>query len=67
MGRDHIKRLAAPKTWQIRTKGLKFITKPAPGPHSLDTGMPLSTLLKEVLNYANTTREVKKILNTNEI
>ena len=67
MGKYHIKRLAAPKTWQIRRKGLKFITKPVPGPHSLDTGMPLNILLKEVLSYANTTREVKKILNTNEI
>ena len=67
MGRNHIKRLAAPKTWQIRRKGMNFITKPAPGPHSIDTGMPLSILLKEVLNYANTTKEVKKILNTNEI
>lgn len=67
MGKDHVKRLAAPKTWQIKRKGISFITKSVPGPHSLATGMPLSVLLKEVLNYANTTREVKKILNTNEI
>jgi len=67
MGKDHVKRLAAPNTWQIKRKGLDFITKTVPGPHGLDTGMPLSVLLKEVLNYANTTREVKKILNTNEI
>ncbi|MBI2656881.1 30S ribosomal protein S4e [Candidatus Woesearchaeota archaeon] len=67
MGKDHIKRLAAPKTWQTKRKGLSFITKLVPGPHSSDTGMPLSVLLKEVLNYANTTREVKKILNTSGI
>lgn len=67
MGKDHLKRLAAPKTWQIRRKGLKFITKPAPGPHSLELGMPLSLMLKDVLNYADTTREVKKILNSNEV
>mgnify|MGYP001599935503 FL=1 len=67
MGKDHVKRLAAPKTWQTRRKGINFITKPVPGPHSLHTGMPLSVLLKEVLNYANTTREVKKILNTSGI
>ena len=67
MGKDHLKRLAAPKTWQIRRKGLKFITKPIPGPHNLELGMPLSLMMKEVLNYANTTREVKKILNSNEI
>lgn len=67
MGKDHIKRLAAPKTWQIRRKGLKFIAKPTPGPHGLESGMPLNTLMKESLNYANTTREVKKILNTTEV
>lgn len=67
MSKDHIKRLAAPKTWPIRRKGLKFVTKTLPGPHSLETGMPFGVLLKEVLNYANTTREVKKILNSNEI
>ena len=67
MGKYHLKRLAAPKIWQIKRKGINFITKPAPGPHSLDAGMPLNLLLKEVLNYAGTTREVKKILNTNKI
>ncbi len=67
MGKDHLKRPAAPKTWHVKRKGLKFITKQAPGPHGLEEGLPLGILLKEILNYANTTREVKKILNTNEI
>ena len=67
MGKNHLKRLAAPKTWNVKRKGLKFITKPVPGPHSLESGMPLNVLLKEVLGYANTTREAKKILKTNEI
>ncbi|MBI2652626.1 30S ribosomal protein S4e [Candidatus Woesearchaeota archaeon] len=67
MGKNHVKRLAAPKTWNVRKKGLKFITKTMPGTHRLTTGMPLSILLKEVLNYAGTTREVKKILNANNI
>ncbi|MBI2657857.1 30S ribosomal protein S4e [Candidatus Woesearchaeota archaeon] len=67
MGKDHLKRLAAPKTWNVRRKGIKFITKPVPGPHSIEKGIPLSALLKEVLDYAATTREVKKILHTSEI
>ncbi len=67
MGKDHLKRLAAPKIWQIRRKGPKFITKPAAGPHGLESGMALNILLKEVLNYAGTTKEVKKILSSNEI
>lgn len=67
MGKGHLKRLAALKTWNVRRKGFKFITKPAPGSHNLETGMPLSVLLKDVLKYAATTREAKKIINTNEI
>ena len=67
MGKDHIKRLTAPKTWNINRKIHKFITKPIPGPHNMDVGIPLNVLLKEVLNYASTTRESKKIISTNEI
>lgn len=67
MGKDHLKRLAAPKTWHVQRKESVFITKQVPGPHSVSTSMPLVVLLKEVLSYANTTREAKKILNTNEI
>ena len=67
MSNSHLKRLSMPKTWQIKRKGIKFVTSPSPGPHKLDNGIPLSLLLKEILKYADTTREVKKILNTNEI
>lgn len=67
MGKDHLKRLAAPKTWNIRRKGHKFVTKPNAGPHGLDAGVPVSILLKEILNYGSTTREVKKILSTSTV
>ncbi|MBI2650449.1 30S ribosomal protein S4e [Candidatus Woesearchaeota archaeon] len=67
MGKDHLKRLTAPKTWHVKRKGIKYITKPMPGPHSLETGTSLNILLKEALNYAGTTREAKKILNANDV
>lgn len=67
MAKKHLKRLAAPKTWHIKRKRLKFIIRPVPGAHSLDRGLPLGLLLKEILNHANTTSEVKKILNNSEI
>ncbi len=67
MGKDHIKRLAAPKAWPITRKVHKFITKPAAGPHSIGSGIPLGVLLKEVQGYASTTREAKKILNTSGV
>ena len=67
MGQSHLKRIASPKAWNISRKGMKFVTKPAAGPHSLQTGMPINILLKDILNYASTTSEVKKILSINEI
>ena len=67
MAKNHLTRLAAPKTWQIKRRGELFITKSSSGPHSLSLGMPLNVLLKEVLHYANTTKEIKKILKSSEI
>lgn len=67
MGKDHLARLAAPKTWHIDRKRSVFITKPVPGPHGLQSGMAINVMLKEMLKFAATTREVKKILNTNEV
>ncbi len=65
--KSHLKRLAAPKAWQIQRKGIRFITKQTPGPHKIEMSMPLSVILKEVLNYAGTSKEVKKILNSNDV
>ena len=67
MGKKHLKRLAAPKTWHIDRKGSKFIVKSAPGPHRLELSLPLGIILKEMMKQANTTREVKKILGSSEI
>ena len=67
MGKLHLIRLASPKTWDIKRKGAKFVTKPLPGSHKAETGMAVSTMLKEVFGYASSTREAKKILQGNRI
>lgn len=67
MGNTHLKRLAAPKTWHVNRKKIKFITKPEPGPHGLQNGIALGTLIKEILGYASTTKEAKKMMHTDEI
>jgi len=63
MVQNHLSRLAAPKTWSLRRKTNKWITRPMPGPHPLKESFTLSFLLREVLNYAKTSKEIKKILN----
>jgi len=67
MVKRHIKRIAAQKTWNIMKKSSKYITRPNPGAHKFEDGMPLSVIFKDVLNRAKTTKEAKKILQNNEI
>lgn len=64
---QHLARLAAPKPWSIKRKNIKFITKPRPGPHNLKSSISINTVLKELLHYAKTTREVKKIINSDNL
>ena len=66
-GKKHITRLAAPKTWKIKKKGVKYIIKPKPGMHSIKIGLPLNVILKDLLDHAKSSKEVKKILNNQEI
>ena len=64
----HLNRLNAPKTWKLKEiKSKKWITKSIPGPHSVKTSLPINILLKEVLNYANTTRETKNIVTNKKV
>ena len=67
MAKDHLKRYATPKTWDIKKKGIVFITRPKPGAHPMSISVPLSVVLKNMLKCAKTTNEVKKILHNNEV
>ncbi|MBU4143204.1 30S ribosomal protein S4e, partial [Patescibacteria group bacterium] len=63
----HLKRYFAPKTWKIKRKGISFITKPSPGTHKISMSMPLNVILRDVLGYANSNREVKFLLGNKDI
>ncbi len=63
----HLKTIATPRTWPIKRKGIKFTTRPKPGKHTLEKGMPLTTIITKVLKFAKTSREVKNIINTKEV
>jgi len=67
MGKSHLKRIAAPKTWDVRRKTNKFIARPMPGPHSLKASLTINFLLRNVLQCAKTTKEIKLILANNSI
>ncbi len=57
----HLKRYAAPASWTISRKTTMFVTKPTPGPHTLEQSMPIRVWLQN-LGLATTQLEVKKVL-----
>lgn len=63
----HLKRIPAPKNWPISRKEYKWTARPLPGPHGLHKCITVNVLLKEILKIANTTKEVKKILNDGKL
>ncbi len=64
---QHLKRLAAPKSWCIERKTFKFTVKPLPGRHKISESMPLLCIIRDILKYCDTTKECKKILNSGAI
>ena len=67
MGKLHTKRHTAPKSWHILRKAGVFITTMRPGAHNKSLALPLSVILKDVVNVANSTREVKRALHLKQV
>ena len=51
-----------PRSWPLPRKTSVWVTRPTPGSHSLDLCMPISLVIRDVLGYARSTREVRHIL-----
>jgi small subunit ribosomal protein S4e len=67
MSKKHLTRLDMPKTWPVQKKEYKWIIRPNPGAHPLEKSIPISLVIKHMLNHAKTTKEAEKILNNKEI
>lgn len=67
MVKNHIKRIAAPKTWRVLRKTTTFITTPKPGAHKLDFAVSINTFLKELAKVTKTLKETKYLLTHNEL
>jgi small subunit ribosomal protein S4e len=57
-----LKRKPAPRFWPIHRKEAVWIVRPSPGPHSLEKCLPLSLVLRDILEVAETRKEAKKII-----
>jgi len=63
----HLKRLAAPSSWYLPKKKYKWAVRPRPGPHTMETSVPLLYIVRDYLGYAKTAREARKILNEGKV
>ncbi len=63
----HLKRFSAPSHWGLEAKTEAFATKPSPGPHPGDLGIPLLGIVRDFLGYAQGAREAKRILEQGDV
>src|SRR5437016_12735310 len=61
--KKHLKRLPAPRSWTIPRKTDFWVVKPSPGPHPIDTSVPLGLILRDMLKVCANAREARHILN----
>lgn len=59
---DHLKRLAAPRSWPLKRKVSIWTTKQCAGSHSVETSVPATLLLRDMLKVCDTAREAKRIV-----
>lgn len=64
---DHMKRLAAPRSWPIGRKAYVWTAKSSPGAHSEENSMPAVTILRDVIGACDTAREAKRIIGNREV
>ena len=61
MVKNHIKRINAPKRWEVLRKNHAFISRPNPG-RAHDLCLSLNTVIKELLKKTRTSKESKYLI-----
>lgn len=67
MVKQHLKRINAPRTWDIDRKTNKFSVRPNPGGRKMDFSIPLLVLFRDMLDLVKNTREMDYVLKTQKI
>lgn len=67
MVKNHLKRIACPRTWHVKRKGTTFITRPKPGAHPLQLAVSLSVFMRTMGKVAKSAKEAKKILHDKDV
>jgi small subunit ribosomal protein S4e len=67
MTKRHLKRLAAPRSWKIERKSHSWVVRPRPGGQRLEYSIPLIHVVRDILGYAESYREAKRILKEGKV
>jgi len=66
-GRGKMKRISAPRQWDIARKEARFVTKPSPGGHPIERCYSLAVVLRDLLGVVATQKEVMQVLTRREV
>jgi small subunit ribosomal protein S4e len=61
---SHLKRQSSPRNWPVKRKGSTYIVKPG---FSVNEGIPILIILRDMLKVAQNRSEVKRIIHENQI
>lgn len=59
---NEMKRLIAPRSWPVKRKTAHWIAKPSPGAHALEGSIPVTVVLRDMLQVCATAAEVRAVI-----
>ncbi len=66
-GLRHLRRSSSPEFWPILRKEYVWTVNPSPGPHSKDRCIPIGIIIRDLLGYARTMREARRVLGEGKV
>ncbi len=67
MTKNHLKRIAVPKTWKLERKQNRYITRAYPGAHQLGYALALSVVMRNLIKCVKTRKEAKYVLTNTQV
>ncbi len=66
-GRNRMKRIAAPRSWDISRKGDRFVYKSLPGTHPIASSYPIGVVIRDLAGMAEKGRELKQVMRAGKV
>ena len=66
-GSKSLKRLSAPRSWDIERKSGRFIIRPSPGPYSIERSYSLGVAIRDLLHLVQNKREIDNVLSHSQV